>query len=46
MPTIMRKLRTFIAFALVCSATTLPACGSMGGGMTHLVEPPALNLAM
>jgi len=43
MDSIMRKIRTFIAVTLACAATTLPACGSMGGGMTHLVEPPTLN---
>lgn len=49
MDTIFRKLRAFVAIALTCSATTLPACGTMsggasGGGMSggggYLIEPP------
>ncbi len=38
----MDKLRAFIAIALACAATTLPACGTMGGGGVRylLVEPP------
>ena len=49
MNTFFRKLRTYIAIALVSAATTLPACGTMsggasGGGMSggggYLIDPP------
>jgi predicted small secreted protein len=36
----LRRLRALIAIALACAATTLPACGTMGGGgMKYLAEP-------
>ena len=41
MNAILRRLRTLVAIALACAATTLPSCGTMGGGMRYLlVEPP------
>jgi len=38
----LRRLRVLIAIALTCAATTLPACGTMGGGgMKYLLGPPS-----
>jgi len=42
MRTLLRATRVVIAFAIACTAGTLPACGSMGGGMHYLIETPAL----
>ena len=36
----MSRLRKYIAIALAAWATTLPACGSMGGGMRSLLHLP------
>lgn len=36
----LRRARTIIALLIACSAATIPACGSMGGGMKYLVDPP------
>ena len=37
---ILRKLKLLIVLVLACTAGTLPACGTMGGGMKYLVDPP------
>jgi len=35
-----RRIRTIVALIVACAAATVPACGSMGGGMKYLVDPP------
>jgi hypothetical protein len=41
MDRLWRKLKLLLAIALACTAGTLPACGTMGGGgMKYLVDPP------
>ncbi len=36
----LSKLRTIVALIIACGVATIPACGSMGGGMKYLVDPP------
>ena len=39
----LRRVRALIAIALACAATTVPACGTMGGGgMKYLLGPPSV----
>ena len=39
MNALLRKLGMFVAVVLACAASTLPACGTMGGGgMRYLVD--------
>jgi predicted small secreted protein len=41
MSALLRKFATFVAVMLACAASTLPACGTMGGGgMKYLVDVP------
>ena len=44
MDTLLRKLRALVAIVLAAWVTTLPACGSMGGGggMKYLIEPTSI----
>jgi hypothetical protein len=38
---LLRKIGTFVAVVLACASSTLPACGTMGGGgMRYLVDVP------
>jgi len=39
----LRRLRALIAIALACAATTLPACGTMGGGWDEVPGRAALR---
>jgi hypothetical protein len=41
MRTFTRIRRWLAAVALASMAGSLPSCGTMGGGMGHLVEPPS-----
>ena len=45
----MRRLLGFLrlvaSISIAVGAATLPACGSMGGGMHYFVDPPALATA-
>lgn len=43
MRTITRTLRWLAAVALATMAGSLPSCGTMGGGMGHLVDPPTFS---
>ena len=36
----LSKIRTIGALLVACGVATIPACGSMGGGMKYLVDPP------
>jgi hypothetical protein len=37
----MRKLKLLVSLILASAMSTLPACGTMGGGgMKYLAEPP------
>jgi hypothetical protein len=40
MNTISRMFRYLVAVALACAVGSLPSCGTMGGGMRYLAEPP------
>jgi len=38
----MRKLKLLVSLVLAYAMSTLPACGTMGGGgMKYLAEPPS-----
>lgn len=37
----MRKLKALVAIVLAGMLGTLPSCGTMGGGMRYLADPPA-----
>ena len=41
MCTFTRIRKWLAAVALASVAGSLPSCGTMGGGMGHLVEPPS-----
>lgn len=41
MRTITRTLRWLAAVALASMVGSLPSCGTMVGGMGHLVDPPS-----
>ncbi len=43
MAKLFRAMRWLLAIALAGTIGTLPACGSMGGGMKYLIEVPALS---
>jgi len=43
MRTLLRAARIVMSVALACTAGTLPACGSMGGGMKYFTDPPAFT---
>ena len=36
----MRKLRWIAGLALAWMVGSFPACGTMGGGMKYMVDPP------
>lgn len=36
---LLRKFRALVAVALTCAISSLPSCGTMGGGMGHFVDP-------
>ncbi len=40
MAKLLRLMRWLLAMALAGTIGTLPACGSMGGGMKYLLEVP------
>jgi hypothetical protein len=41
---LLRSVRLVAAIAIAAAAGTLPACGSMGGGMHYFIDPPALAI--
>jgi hypothetical protein len=42
MGSILGKIKALVAVVLACSVSSLPSCGTMGGGMRHLIEVPAV----
>ena len=36
----LRRFRYLVAVAFACAVGSLPSCGTMGGGMRYLAEPP------
>jgi hypothetical protein len=41
---LLQSLRVVVSLMIAVSAGTLPACGSMGGGMHYFVGPPAVSV--